>query len=195
MIVTIATQDYAATAHFIASTLARRRANAGRDVLLLSQKNLPKHAVQDHQEKESQAWFATEMKAGASAFKLNADQLEQELADSGYRDIVVDLPQAEQASSLVALAASSFAVFMLNTAGWNSNRENFLIQQMKAARSANAKVPVLLIVDDAASPAGLAITARLTERVADLRIQQLAADQQATLAYLYSTIYQTWRTQ
>ncbi|MFZ6751211.1 hypothetical protein [Undibacterium sp. Ren11W] len=196
MIITIATQDYVGTAHFIATTLARRRANAGRDVLLLSQKILPEHASQN-QEKENQAWFATEMKAGASSFKLNADQLEQELADiqSVHRDIVVDLPQATQASSLCALAASSFAVFMLKTADWHANSESLLIQQMKAARSANAKVPVLLIVDEATSPAGRAIIATLTASVTDLRIQALATDQQATLAYLYRTIFQTWRAQ
>ncbi len=209
MILTIASQEAAAipagsapssatTAGSIARSLASRRANAGRNVLLICQKTPDKQPNQHRKGNDDCAWLATDMKAGARGRKLAVEEIADELASARerYHDVVIDMPRLQHEDSLYVLAATGLAVFAIQTASWNQDRQKRLIQRISAARSWNPALPVLVIVDDVDSLAAQAIISRLSDKVAHIRFIHLHVAQQhglaandAPLTALYKAIY------
>ncbi len=203
MILTIASQEFptgapgesgsTGSAGSIAASLARRRANAGRNVLLLSQKTTEKQPNQHSKAQNDDAWLATEIKAGAKTRKLAAEAIAIELASARnlYHDIVIDMPKLQHADSLYVLAATGLAVFSIRAATWNQDRQKRLVQRIGAARSWNPTLPVLVIVDEIDSLAAQAIISKLAEKVPQIRFIHLSAIQsgEAPVAALYKAIY------
>ena len=190
MILTINSQENAES-NSIAAALANRRADAGRNVLLLCQKKAKKRARQDNKTAGHETWLATEMKAGAKPRELARDEIANELAsaDHLYRDIVIDLPKLQHADSLYVLAASALAVFTIQVDSWNLDCQKTLIQRIRAARLWNASLPVLIIVDEPGSQAGIAMISQLRNSVSDLRIIESAQTSHISIAALYREIY------
>ncbi|GGC94124.1 hypothetical protein [Undibacterium terreum] len=194
-------QDLASTtsiASSIAAALARRRANAGRNVLLICQKPADKQARQHAHESEESAWLATEMKAGARVRKLAMEEIASELSTAKdlYHDVVIDMPRLQHGDSLYVLAATGLAVFEIQVSSWNPDRQKRLVQRISAARSWNPGLPVLVMVDDMDSLAAHSIISKLSERVPNIRFihqhampQQGQANNDASLTALYQAIY------
>ncbi|HTD06821.1 hypothetical protein [Undibacterium sp.] len=187
----------AGSAASLASLLACRRANAGRNVLLIRQKTSGKQVNQHSKARDECAWLATEVKTGAKTRPLAAAKFADELACArdNYHDIVIDMPRLQHADSLYLLAATGLAVFAIQTASWNRDRQKRLVQRISAARSWNPALPVLVIADEVDSLAGQAMISGLAERVRDIRFIHLDVEQQdlqanpAPLSALYRAIY------
>ncbi len=181
----------------IAASLARRRANAGRNVLLLCQKTAERQPNQYSKAQNDDAWLATEIKAGAITRKLAAEAIANELASARdlYHDIVIDMPRLQHTDSLYVLAATGLAVFSIRAATWNQDRQKRLVQRIGAARSWNPALPVLVIVDDIDSLAGQTIISSLAAKVRNIRFIHLQTGQQTKksddlpVSALYKAIY------
>ena len=192
-------QDLPATASItgtIAASLARRRANAGRNVLLICQKPADKQAHQREKPGNGIAWLATEMKAGANMRKLASEEIASELsaAKELYHDVVIDMPVLQHEDSLYILAATGLAVFEIQASRWNPDRQKRLVQRISAARLWNPALPVLVMVDDMDNPAARSIISQLSERVPQIRFihlyaMQHQANNDAPLTALYQAIF------
>lgn len=188
---------YAVESGSVALSLARRRANAGRNVLLISQNTMEKQANQHTKARMVEhAWLATAIKSGAKGRKLAVEEIADELACARdlYHDVVIDMPKLQHADSLYVLAATGLAVFAVQTATWDTDQQKRLVQRISAARSWNPSLPVLVIADDVDSLAGQAIISGLAEKVGNIRfihlnLQPLLEPNDASLAALYRAIY------
>jgi hypothetical protein len=190
MILTINSQENPES-NSIASALANRRADAGRNVLLLCQKKTKKRVMPDSKAAGEETWLATEMKAGAKPRELARNEIANELAaaDHLYRDIVIDLPKLQHADSLYVLAASALAVFAIQVDSWDLECQKTLIQRIRAARLWNATLPVLVVVDEPASQAGQDIVSQLANSVSGLRTIESTQTSHMSIAALYQEIY------
>lgn len=183
MILTIASQELSATsdiADSMAASIARRRARAGRNVLLI-----------DKTTAATDGWLATAIKSGAEIREIPAVNIANELASAKmqYHDIVISIPKLEDASSLYTLATAELAVFTIQADQWQSDRN--LISSIHAARTWNPELPVLLLIDNLQGTAGRAIMATLSTQIANIRFMHLSAKKrdETSIGSLYQAIY------
>jgi hypothetical protein len=183
MILTIASQELSATsdlADSMAAAIARRRARAGRNVLLIYKTTVA-----------TDGWLATAIKSGAETREIPAMNIANELASAKmeYHDIVISMPQLEDAGSLYALATAELAVFAIQADQWRSDRN--LISSIHAARTRNPELPVLLLIDNLQGTAGRAIMAALSAQIANVRFLHLSAKKrdEISVGALYQAIY------
>jgi len=186
MILTMASQELSATSaasdipDSMAASIARRRARAGRNVLLIY-----KTAV------ATDSWLATAIKSGAEIREIPAVNIANELASAKtqYHDIVINMPKLEDASSLYALAAADLAAFAIQADQWQSDR--ILISSIHAARTWNPELPVLLLIDNLQGTTGRAIMATLSAQIANIRFMHLSAKKrdETSISTLYQGIY------
>lgn len=198
MILTISSQD-TDLCDAIAVALANRRADAGRNVLLLCQKMLSRAAT-DRCDRESArptqsamnpCWTATEMKAGAKSRELPDHQVINELrsALNQYRDIVIDMPSFYDTDALSLLASSDLLLLVIPVARWNYIRQDDLIEQIRAARRCQCSLPILIVIDEQTSSAGQTLSETLKAQIPHLKIFALSRISEMSIAELYRSIY------
>lgn len=199
MILTISSQNID-LCDSIAVALANRRAEAGRNVLLLCQKMF-NMASTSRGDKKSElrslsaihaSWLATEMKAGAKPRDLPDDQVANELVASSlnpYRDIVIDMPTLDGADVLSVLAASGLVLFVIQVATWNQACQDDLIEKIKAARSRKDSLPILIVIDEQFTSAGQELTALLNAQIPGLNFIALSKISEMSMMELYRIIY------
>lgn len=198
MILTISSQD-TDLCDAIAVALANRRADAGRNVLLLCQKMLSKAAtvrcdresVRSTLSAKNSCWSATEMKAGAKSRELPDHQVVNELTSTRnqYRDIVIDMPSLYDTNALSLLASSDLLLFVIPVAPWNQTQQNDLIDQIRAARRCQCSLPILIVINEQTSLAGQALTATLKAQISHLRFFALSRFSEMLITELYRSIY------
>lgn len=198
MILTISSQD-TDLSDSIAVALANRRADAGRNVLLLCKKNLDKSSSARIEKNvanrgrlvSSSNWLATEMKAGAKPRDLPDYQVVKELASAfnQHRDIVIDMPSLDDIEASSLLAFSGLVLFVLQVSTWSQLRQNTLIQQLKVARSCKLSLPILMVVDEQDTAAGQALTKVLNAQIPDLHLIGLSHMSEMSISALYRFVY------
>jgi hypothetical protein len=190
MMLTIASEQIAGASSDIANSmtavLARRRARAGRNVLLVYQTPPSSQAAEID---TALSWMATEIKTGADIRVIAANDIGTELASAKarYHDILVNLPQRDDAGLRSVLAIADTALFALSVDEVPSETE--MLASMHAASSRNPALQVLALVDDNA--AGRSIMASLSGKIAHLRFIHLSARKRddMTVGALYQAIY------
>lgn len=183
MILTIASEHVSTVASDIAASLAaaiaRRRARAGRNVLLVYQNPKMPQA----------GWLATAIKTGAEIRAIAAKDIGAELAaaKSSYHDILVHLPKHDDAGSRAALAQADLALFAI--AAEDSQADGALIASMQAASVLRPGLPLVALIDD--SPAGQHVMSTLSAAIGSLRFLHLSATKRddASLGALYQALY------
>jgi hypothetical protein len=183
MILTISSEHVAAVSTDIAASLAaaiaRRRARAGRNVLLVYQNPKMPQA----------GWLATAIKTGAEIRGIAAKDIGAELAaaKSSYHDILVHLPKHDDAGARGALANADLALFAIAAEDWQADGP--LTASMQAASVLKPGLPVVALIDDSA--AGQHVMSRLSARVVGLRFLHLSATKRddVSLGALYQALY------
>lgn len=191
MILTIIPQNHEGTNEITASALARRRANAGRNVLLLSQNTHRKKPNQHKKATDNVAWLSREMKIGARTHTLLTDALADELAQSTsqFHDVVIDLPMPTYTEARIALESSSLLVFTIQLATWDDEKYSKLLKRIKTARRSNSTLPVLTLMDEIESGRGQHLINSLAHAVPNIQFMQLARSPDLSLENLYRAIY------
>jgi hypothetical protein len=202
MILTISSQD-TDLCDAIAVALANRRADAGRNVLLLCQKMLSKAAAIRTERKlksgctsvANSNWLATEMKAGAKPRDVPVHQVADELVSSinQYRDIVIGLSSLDDADALPLLASSSLVLYVIQVATLDHTRQHDVIEQIKAVRQCLRSLPILIVIDAQYTFAGQALTAMLKSQIPQLQFIALSKIGALTITELYRIIYMECR--
>lgn len=183
MILTIASEHVPAASSDIAASLAaaiaRRRARAGRNVLLVYQNPKMPQA----------GWLATEIKTGAEIRGIAAKDVGAELAaaKSSYHDILVHLPKHDDAGSRGALANADLALFAIAAEAWQA--DGALAASLQAASALKPGLPVVALIDD--SPAGQQLMATLSASIGGLRFLHLSATKRddVSVGALYQALY------
>ena len=183
MILTIASEHVPSVSTDIATSLAaaiaRRRARAGRNVLLVYQNPKMPQA----------GWLATAIKTGAEIRSIAAKDIGAELAaaKSSYHDILVHLPKYDDAGSRGALANADLALFAVTAE--DSQADGLLAASMQAASTLRPGLPLVALIDD--SPAGQQVMSALSASIASLRFLHLSATKRddASLGALYQALY------
>jgi len=198
MILTISSHD-TDLCDSIAVALANRRADAGRNVLLLCKKNLntassariEKNVANHGKLVSGLHWLATAMKAGAKPRDLADHQVASELASSfnQHRDIVIGMPSLDDTEASFLLAFSSLVLFVLQVSTWSQVRQDELIQLLKAARSCKLSLPLLIIIDEQDTATGQALTTALNAQIQDLQLIGLSRMSEMSISALYRFVY------
>jgi hypothetical protein len=198
MILTISSQD-ADLCDSIAVALANRRADAGRNVLLLCQKTQSDTTTfagdrglkYDGILVTNSNWLAIEMKAGAKPRDLADHQLADELvsSDSHCRDIVIDMPRLDNAYALAILALSGFALYVIQVATLDQSRRPNVVEQIKVLRECQPSLSILIVVDEQYTSDGQALTALLKSQIPQLQFITLSRIGELTITELYRIIY------
>ncbi|MEO6920663.1 MAG: hypothetical protein ABI171_16910 [Collimonas sp.] len=188
MILTIASEHVltasSAIADSMATALARRRARAGRNVLLVYQNPA---TVQTPD--AAAGWLATEIKTGAEIRTIAANDIGAELASAKtrYHDILVHLPKHTDASSHTVLANADLALFAIPAD--ESQADAQLAASVHAVSVRNTGLQLLVLIDDNA--AGRSIMSSLARKIAHIRFSNLSAQRrdEVTISALYHVIY------
>jgi len=183
MILTIASEHVPAATTDIAASLAaaiaRRRARAGRNVLLVYQNPKMPQA----------GWLATAIKTGAEIRGIAAKDVGAELAaaKSSYHDILVHLPKRDDAGSRGALANADLALFAIAADDWQADGP--LAASMQAAGALKPGLPLVALIDDSA--AGQQLMATLAAGIGGLRFLHLSATKRddVSVGALYQALY------
>lgn len=191
MILTMVTEEQEGTNGISAFALARRRANAGRNVLLVSQNTSRKKANQYKKSATDVTWLLKEMKAGAKTYPLLAEAFANELLQSSrhFHDIVIDLPMPSYSEAGVALNSSNLLVFAIPMATWSDDRHSRLLRCVKTARKSNPALPVLLMLDEIASVRGQNLIGRLARIIPNIQFMQIVRSDDMSTMNLYRAIY------
>lgn len=202
MILTISSHD-TDLCDAIAVALANRRADAGRNVLLLCQKffskaptkRLGQHATRSKQSSNKANWLATEMKAGAKPRELPDHQVADELVSSinQYRDIVIDMPSLDDVDAFTLMASSGLVLYVIQMATLDQTLQHDVIGQIKAARQCQRWLPILIVIDEQTTSAGQALTAMLQSQIPQLQFIALSRIGELPIAELYRIIYMECR--
>ncbi|AMP04097.1 hypothetical protein [Collimonas pratensis] len=183
MILTIASEHASTVATDIAASLAaaiaRRRARAGRNVLLVYQNpKLPQAG-----------WLATAIKTGAEIRGIAAKDIGAELAaaKSSYHDILVHLPKHDDAGARGALAQADLALFAITAENWQTDGP--LAASMRAASILKPGLPLVALIDDSA--AGQHVMSILSASIGGLRFLHLSATKRddVSVGALYQALY------
>lgn len=178
MILTIASEHVPSVSTDIAASLAaaiaRRRARAGRNVLLVYQNPKMPQA----------GWLATAIKTGAEIRSIAAKDIGAELAasKSSYHDILVHLPKRDDDGSRGALAHADLALFAIGA-------EDSQADGLLAASALRPDLPLVALIDDSA--AGQQLMSTLSSSIDGLRFLHLSATKRddASLGALYQALY------
>ena len=191
MILTIVGDSMAPGQEISATWLARRRALAGRNVLLLKQNCAKKHANQYTRERDHADWLRTEMKAGASSSELASDLVEQELAseNNAFHDIIIDIPKPFYVDAKTVLANSGLLIFHMELNLWNKERQANLLKCIRHARRSNAELPVLIIVDNITCMQSQSFVSKIAHSLANIRFIYLDVAGDLALVNLYRAVY------
>ncbi|AIY40903.1 hypothetical protein LT85_1745 [Collimonas arenae] len=188
MILTIASEHVATTssdiADSLAASLARRRARAGRNVLLVYQ-----NPAMTPKQDTTTDWLATEIKTGAEIRTITVNDIGVELAaaKSRYHDILVHLPKRPDAGSHTVLAGADLALFAIPAD--ESHGDSQLTASVYAASIRNPALQLLVLTEDNA--AGRSIMSALAKKIAHIRFSNLSAKRRddVTISALYHVIY------
>jgi chromosome partitioning protein len=146
MIITILNQVGISSSAGLASHLAMRRAQAGRNVLLIYPNSLaPSHGAKN-------LWQAVEIKLGAVAHTVIDKNLDSKLRNlaSRYNDIVIDAGTHDLAGNRPALMATNMAIVPIQSGHFGVKVQHRLTKRIEAARVGNPALRVLLLILGAA---------------------------------------------
>ncbi|MFZ6768839.1 hypothetical protein ACO0LM_17415 [Undibacterium sp. Di26W] len=175
----------------LAAAIAQRRAQMGRNVLLLTQCMPDKQANQYKRPTENRTWQAREMKISATIRTVHSDALMAELAtarQTGY-DVIADLQQAHTDVALHLLAESHMLVFYLQTALWDRDQQTRMMKCIRTAREKNHSLPLLFILDDINSKTGQDLVNKLARQLHDIRFLLANTSPDLTLSSIYKSIF------
>lgn len=191
MILTIIADSMTPGQEISATRLARRRALAGRNVLLLKQNCERKQANQYTKERDQAGWLRTEMKAGARSFELASDLLEQELAskNNAFHDIIIDIPKPFYADAKTVLVSSGLLIFHMELNLWDKDRQANLLKCIRLARKSNDDLPVLIIVDKITCMQSQTFVSQLAHSLENIRFICLDGAGELALVNLYRAVY------
>ncbi|MCH8621468.1 hypothetical protein [Undibacterium sp. TS12] len=191
MIVTIIAETATPTMPDTATRLARRRALAGRNVLLLKQNCERKQANQYTKDHNNAGWSRMEMKAGARSRALSSELMMRELAstDDVFHDVIIDVPKPFYADAKTVLASSNLLVFHMELNLWDKEREAKLYKCIRLARNTNMDLPVLVIIDKIDCMQSQKFVSQLSGNLAHIKFIYLDDANDMSLANLYRAIY------
>ncbi|MFZ6655124.1 hypothetical protein [Undibacterium sp. TJN19] len=190
-VLTVITHEADGNARTIATTLALRRANAGRNVLLLQQQKALKQANQYSKEKQGEEWLATEMKDAARPHPLCFGELFNacHVSANTYHDIVIEMPKLQGADAKTIFSMTDTLVLAIPPATWNKDKCTRCIKQLNLARSCHQDMSVLMIVDEVKSLSAQAMINRFFEKVPGLRFIFIPPNSSLLLSNLYKAIF------
>jgi hypothetical protein len=188
---TLITHEADGGARTIATTLALRRANAGRNVLLLQQQKSRKQANQYNKENQRVTWLATEMKEAAQPRLLSFSELFNECKSAGNacHDLVIEMPTLTGPDAKAIFAMTDTLVVGVPAAKWNRHKCGRCIKQLNLARSCQQSMSVLVMIDEIRSLSAQEMINRFTGKVPDLHFIFIPPDNDLSLTHLYKAIF------
>ncbi|WP_395826620.1 hypothetical protein [Collimonas sp.] len=195
MILTLSSQTPSAAPsdpfNSVAALIARHRARAGRDVLFICKNT---STLRNNRQQDTDApdnWLTKAIKTGAELREVAATEIAAELESTQtcYHDIIVDMPQLEDDTSLAVLAAAQLAVLAIQCSQPHLDWQ--LLPSIQAARNGNPDLPLLLLIDDMYGPTGQALISMISERIGNVRFLQLSANlrSDASIGALHHSVY------
>lgn len=175
----------------LAAAIAQRRANAGRNVLLLTQCTQYRQPNQHKRNLENRMWQAREMKIAAAVRSFHADALTAEITTASYAryDIITELQQSQSADAADLLRASDMLVFHIQTALWNRDRQTRMMKCIRIACENKIQLPILVILDDVDSKLGQDLLNKLARQLNNVRFLLANTSVDMALGNIYKSIF------